>query len=111
MPGPQEPFKRISIDEAKKKIDGGGIELVDVRQPHEWEKCHIKGAKLIPVDSVFDRMKEIDGNKEVIFYCAAGVRSALACEMAAAMGLTRIFNVEGGMESWKAKNYPFLTGK
>jgi rhodanese-related sulfurtransferase len=109
--GPQEPFKRIAVDEAKRMIDTGKYEVVDVRQPHEWEKGHIKGAKLIPVDALYERIGEVSKEKEVIFYCAAGVRSALACEIAAAMGLTKLYNVEGGMEAWKAKAFPFLTGR
>ena len=45
-------------------------------------------------------------HKDIVFYCAAGVRSALACEMAAAMGRTRLFNVEGGIVAWEDSNLP-----
>ncbi|MBF8299222.1 MAG: rhodanese-like protein [Dehalococcoidia bacterium] len=107
---PQEPFKRISVLEAKKMIDKGDVQLIDVRQMHEYVSAHIDGSKLIPVDVLFGRINEVAEDKDVIFHCAAGVRSALACEMAAAMGRTRCYNMEGGMEAWKAQKMPFHTG-
>lgn len=107
---PQEPFKRISVAEAKKMIDAGNVQLIDVRQPNEYASAHIAGAKLIPVDALFARMDEVSDDKPVIFHCAVGVRSALACEMAAAMGRTKCYNMEGGMEAWKAQALPTQTG-
>jgi rhodanese-related sulfurtransferase len=107
---PQEPFKRVNVQEAKKMIDRGDIALIDVRQPHEYAAAHIKGAKLIPVDALFARINEVPEDKDILFHCAAGVRSALACEMAAAMGRTRCYNMEGGMDAWKAQKLPYETG-
>ncbi len=107
---PQEPFKRISAAEAKKMLDAGGVQLIDVRQPNEYASAHIVGAKLIPVDALFARMDEVSDDKPVIFQCAVGVRSALACEMAAAMGRTKCYNMEGGMEAWKAQSFPWEKG-
>ena len=107
---PQEPFKRISVSEAKEMLDAAGVELVDVRQPGEYAAGHIHGAKLIPVDGLFERIGEVADDRDVIFYCAVGVRSALACEIGAAMGLTRCHNVEGGFEAWSGAEYPSETG-
>ena len=107
---PQEPFKRITVAEAKTMIDKGNVALIDVRQPHEYTSAHIKGSKLIPVDALFGRITEVPEDIDIIFHCAAGVRSALACEMAAAMGRTRCYNMEGGMEAWKAQKLPYDTG-
>ena len=107
---PQEPFKRISVLESKKMIDEGKVVLIDVRQPHEYAGAHIKGSKLIPVDALFGRIDEVPEDKDILFHCAAGVRSALACEMAAAMGRTRCYNMEGGMDAWKAQKLPYEKG-
>jgi len=48
----------------------------------------------------------------LLFICAAGVRSGLACEMAAAMGLDseRLFNIEDGTGPWIEKGLPSSTG-
>jgi rhodanese-related sulfurtransferase len=77
-----------------------GAVIIDVREQHEYDTGHVPNASLIPVNSVYKRREELPKNKDVIFICAVGQRSALAAEMAAAAGLTRLFNVEGGTEAW-----------
>jgi len=98
---PQEPYNRITVDEAKELLSDGA-QIIDVREMHEYQSGHIPGAPLIPVGSVFARREELPKEGKVIFTCAVGQRSALACEMAAAAGLApeRLFNLEGGTEAW-----------
>jgi rhodanese-related sulfurtransferase len=96
---PREPFTRISVQEAKEMLNDGAV-IIDVREPHEYTAGHVPGAPLIPVNTVYARRAELPQDKDVIFVCAVGQRSALASEMAAAAGLTRIFNLEGGTEAW-----------
>ena len=76
-----------------------GAAIIDVREPHEYTSGHVPGATLIPVNTVYARRAELPQDKDVIFVCAIGQRSALASEMAAAAGLTRIFNLDGGTEA------------
>jgi rhodanese-related sulfurtransferase len=102
----QEPFQRITVQQAKEMFDRGTAQLIDVREKKEWDQGHIKGAVLIPVNDVLARIKEVAADRDVIFHCAVGVRSALACEMAAAMGRGHLYNMEGGMEAWQALHYP-----
>ena len=98
---PREPFSRIDVNEAKEML-GDGAAIVDVREPHEYDAGHVPGATLIPVNSVYARREELPKDQDLIFVCAVGQRSALACEMAAAGGLTRLFNLEGGTDGWVA---------
>ena len=103
---PQEPFSRITVEEGKKMMHGDDVAVIDVREPHEYSAGHVPNAKLIPVASVFARKDELPRDRDVIFVCQVGQRSALACEMAAAAGLTRLFNLEGGTEAWTKAGYP-----
>ncbi len=98
---PQEPFHRITVEEAKQML-GGDAHIIDVRDPHEYADGHVPGAALIPVNSVFDRREELPKDGTIIFVCAVGQRSALACEMAAAAGFQAdaLYNLEGGTEAW-----------
>ncbi len=98
---PQEPFHRITVEEAKGML-ADGANIIDVRDPHEYQDGHIPSAPLIPVNSVFARREELPKDGKIIFTCAVGQRSALACEMAAAGGLPadRLYNLEGGTEAW-----------
>ena len=102
---PREPFTRISAEEAKEMLENGAA-IVDVRERHEYDSGHVPGAALIPVNTVYARREELPKDKDVIFICAVGQRSALASEMAAAAGLTRLFNVEGGTEAWIKAGQP-----
>jgi rhodanese-related sulfurtransferase len=102
----KEPFKRISATDAKAMIDKG-FRVVDVRTPAEWNGGHIPQAEHVPLDSILARPKDVlktDG--DVIFVCQVGQRSALAAEMAAAVGLTNLYNLEGGTDAWVKAGYP-----
>ena len=102
----QEPFSRITVDEAKEMLAGDKVAVIDVREPHEYRAGHVPNAKLIPVATVYARREELPRDRDVIFVCAVGQRRALACEMAAAVGLTRLYNLEGGTDAWIKAGQP-----
>jgi rhodanese-related sulfurtransferase len=108
---PNEPFTRISVREAKEKLDAGTAVMVDVRNPEEYVEVHATGVRLIPVNTVLGEVKQIrsfaDG-KEVLFICKSGARSALAAEYVTAAGLDELplYNVEGGTIAWVEAGLP-----
>jgi rhodanese-related sulfurtransferase len=102
---PREPFTRIDVKEADQMMKDGAA-VIDVREPHEYNAGHVPGAKLIPVNSVYARREELPRDKDLIFVCAVGQRSALAAEMAAAAGLNRLFNLDGGTDAWIKAGMP-----
>ncbi len=110
MTEPSEPFARISVQEAN-EMRQRGVAMIDCREADEYAEGHVVGAPQIPHMSVFTRSNEIEeitGGKDspVMFICAKGGRSAVACEFAAAAGFTSLYNVEGGTESWIAAGLP-----
>lgn len=107
-----EPYYRVSVDEAAKMYGQPDVAIIDVRNPDEYTSGHVKGAIFIPVDEVIARTDELPKNKKLLFICAAGVRSGLACEMAAAMGVDTelLYNIEDGTPAWLAKKYPSSLG-
>lgn len=102
----KDPFERIDVEKAKSMIEQGGIKLIDVREPQEWTQGRIPNATHIPLMTLMSQPRDLIPEEEVIFYCAEGVRSALACEVAAAVGRKNIYNLEGGINAWAAKGYP-----
>lgn len=65
------PVKSFDTDEAKKYIEEhkeGSFTLLDVRQPGEYERERIPGAKLIPLPELTDRLDELDPEKPIITY-------------------------------------------
>ena len=111
---PGEPYYRIDIDETLNMLEKekGDVVVVDVRRDDEWVSGHVTGALHIPIDDLLERMDEVPQDKKLLFICAAGVRSGLACEMAAAMGYDteKLYNVEDGTPPWIEKNYPTSVG-
>lgn len=102
---PREPFTRVSVAEAKEKIDKDDVQIVDVRTPAEYAGGHVPGAINIPHMSVVSRKDELAKDKELVFICQVGQRSALACEFAASLGFNELYNVEGGTEAWIKAGY------
>jgi rhodanese-related sulfurtransferase len=109
---PGEPYYRVSIDEAAEMYGDDDVVVVDVRRPDEYAAGHVKDATYIIVDDIIARIDELPEDKKLLFICAAGVRSGLACEMAAAMGLDseRLFNIEAGTQAWIDKGLPTSYG-
>ena len=109
---PGEAYYRISVDEAAQMHGDSEVAFVDVRRDDEYAEGHIKGALFIPVDDVLARIDELPDDKKLLFICAQGVRSGLACEMAAAMGIDseRLYNIEDGTPTWVEKGHPTSYG-
>lgn len=105
---PGEPYRRISVEEAYSMQQSGAL-IVDVRRSDEWTSGHVEGATHIPVDDLLSEAEEkLPKEKDLLFICAAGVRSGLAAEMAAALGFDHehIFNIEQGTPSWISAGLP-----
>ncbi len=74
--------------------------LIDVREPHEWEICHIEGATLVPLGQLPERLNELDGHKEIVTHCHSGVRSMQALEILRAAGFAKVRSLNGGIDAW-----------
>lgn len=109
---PGEPYYRVTIEEAAAMYSDDDVVFIDVRRPDEYAEGHIKDALFIPVDDVLSRIDELPQEKKLLFICAAGVRSGLACEMAAAMGVDseRLYNIEAGTAPWIEAGKPTSYG-
>ena len=84
--------------------------LLDVREPYEYAICHLEGAKLIPVDQIPQRMKELDSTRSVVVYCHVGVRSARVTKILREAGYLRAVNLKGGIEAWRQQVDPSMRG-
>jgi rhodanese-related sulfurtransferase len=104
----REPFKRVSVAEAKELI-ANGVQVVDVRTPAEYAQGHIPAAKLVPLDSILARPQAQLKGDNILFVCQVGQRSALAAEMAAAVGFKQLYNLDGGTDAWMKAGQPVAT--
>lgn len=77
------------------------LQLVDVREPHEYAAGHIEGSSNIPLQQLLQGFTNFDKGSPLIFVCRSGGRSAQACRWAQTQGRTDALNVEGGMLAWR----------
>ncbi len=70
--------------------------ILDLRGPGERKAGYVEGSVNIPVNSLRDRVSEIDLNKEIVVYCATGVRSYIASRILRQHGCKRVRNLNGG---------------
>lgn len=76
------------------------LQLLDVREPFEWEISRIEGARLIPLGELPARVRELDGHAEIVTYCHHGVRSRHAAEILRAAGFPSVRSLAGGIDAW-----------
>jgi adenylyltransferase/sulfurtransferase len=79
---------------------GDPLDLVDVREPHEWDICRIDGARLVPLSSFAEALGTLDSARDMVLYCRSGVRSAKALKQLQVAGFRRVWNLTGGIHRW-----------
>ena len=104
-----QEIKTISADEALKMVEDNKCNLIDIREGNELESTgkversvHIPRGKLeifLDPNSTLFQQGVLDQNKEMVLFCAGGVRSALAVKALKNMGYEKISHIEGGFGS------------
>ena len=90
----------ISPRELKARLDrGDDLFILDVREPHEYQICHLNGT-LIPLGDLPKRVNELDTSKEIVAHCRSGVRSAKAVNFLRQAGFKKVHNLAGGILAW-----------
>lgn len=107
-PSVQADSNDMSVEELRDKLDkGDDLELIDVREPNEYELVSM-GGRLIPLNELPSRMAELDGAKEIVVHCKSGVRSKRAVELLKSAGFTRVKSLSGGIDAWAERIDPSI---
>ncbi len=83
-------------------------QVIDVREPHEWEIVHLDGARLIPLAMLPAHLHEYDRSAPVVVHCKSGARSAKATQLLKDAGFRHVKNLEGGILRWARDVDPSL---
>ncbi len=75
--------------------------LLDVRTPEEHKEQNIPGSILIPLNELEARHGELSKDKTILIYCRSGSRSAVASDLLTAKGFKNLYNLKGGILSWR----------
>jgi len=96
----------ISVNELKQKLDNSeGINVLDVREPHEYEVANI-GVRLIPLGELPQRLAELEQDDILAIHCKTGARSARAVKLLQDAGFQNVYNVKGGITAWSEEIDP-----
>ena len=91
----------------KARLDSGeDFQLIDVREPQEYQICNIPQARLIPLGELPKRLHELDRSRPIVVHCKTGGRSAKAAELLRQNGFTGMLNMTGGILAWSDKVDP-----
>ena len=108
-------IKTISTDEALEKVKNNSCNLIDIRDIRELDKeGRVENSNHIPrgmlefwldPDSVYFKDGKLDMNKEMILFCAGGLRSALAAKTLQDMGFEKVSHIDGGFAALKQSKF------
>ncbi len=100
-----ENFDTMSVHEVRETFPTDKMQLLDVRQPSEWDQGHIAGAGYMFLPEIPQRAKELDSTKPVVVYCGNGYRASIAASLLRRAGLDAR-SVPGSYTAWVAAGYP-----
>jgi len=104
----QPDYREVTAEQAQALINDTAPLVLDVRTPREYQKGHLEGSLLIPLQELQARWPEIADhqNQDVLIYCATGNRSTVAAKILIDSGFRRIVNMRHGIVDWARQGYP-----
>jgi sulfur-carrier protein adenylyltransferase/sulfurtransferase len=92
----------VTVQDLKRALEDPklGIQVIDVREPNEYEIAHLEGAKLLPLSQLGERYGELEPKQPYYLHCKGGVRSLKAVEFLRQKGFQQLKSVKGGITAW-----------
>ena len=103
------PIHEITPAELARKLGrGDDVDLIDVREPHEYSIARIDGARLVPLGTLTDALSTLRPEREIVVHCKSGGRSARAVRFLQDEGFRNVWNLTGGITRWSAEIDPTI---
>ena len=95
-------LKEFNPKQLKEHLDQATLKpiLLDVREPWEFERCHIEGSKLIPMQEVPSAIQELDPDEEIVVVCHHGIRSRAVANYLVQNDFSNVINLSTGIDGW-----------
>lgn len=103
-------MKHLSAPQLAQRLaqEGQTLLLLDVREPWEYQTCHLDNALLMPMNEVPSRQQELDPDTPVVCICHHGSRSMAVAAFLERQGFTDVTNLDGGMHAWATQVDPAM---
>lgn len=85
---------------AFRSLDPALVQILDVREPWEFDLAHLPGARLIPLGELVDRAAELDPSRPLAAYCHHGMRSLQALRFLKGLGFSDLAHLAGGIDAY-----------
>src|SRR3954453_22457796 len=95
----------LTPERVRELLDAGEVQLVDVREPYEWDAGRIPGARHIELERLAARAEDVPTDRPVVFHCRLGVRSEMAMQAFRASGWDA-YHLGGGIQRWVDEGLP-----
>lgn len=106
----EESYRDLKLDEIRKLVESGEYDVVDVREGWERERGHMPGSRHVVLSRILANPGGEQFKDQTIFVCEVGERSAVASEMAVALGVKDVVNFRGGHKAWREAGLPMEKG-
>ncbi len=101
LPELTQRASRLTVNEfEQRRVDIGGLQIVDIRNPGEVALGSVPGATAIPVGQLPGRVDELDPSRPTVVYCAGGYRSSVAASLLRVRGFDDVSDLVGGFGAW-----------
>ena len=95
----------LDPERSRALIESGDVQLVDVREPAEWDAGRIAGARHVELERLASEADSIDRERPVLFYCRVGARSGMAANAFRRAGYDA-YSMDGGLTEWDRRGWP-----
>ena len=106
-PPSEEELPGVELDELRRLVEAGEVEVLDVREPHERDEGYIPGSRNIPYRLVREWADDLQGGKPVVTICSTGPRAGVAASVLAAEGVDARPVLHGGVPDWEGDTVAF----
>ena len=97
----------VTPEQAQAALADDSAQLIDVREPYEWEAGRIEGAQHIELERLAANAAKVDTDRPVIFQCRVGARSAMAAQAFRGVGIDA-YSMAGGIQRWHDEGRPLV---
>jgi len=97
----------VTPEQTQAALADGSAQVIDVREPYEWEAGRIDGALHIELEHLSSNAAKVDTDRPVIFHCRLGSRSAMAAQAFRGVGIDA-YSMAGGLQRWADENRPLI---
>lgn len=97
---------KIEPHDLQRRMQSGEAILIDIREPSEYVREHIRGARLVPAGLIDTHDFDMETSKIAVFTCRSGNRTALNAARLLAKGFRETYMLDGGLDGWKKAGLP-----